>query len=167
MAIAELDLGPRSIVWDVGAGSGSVGIEAAQIAAAGTVYAIEMDPEDYGLIVSNAERFGVKNLVPILGRAPEALTDLPDPDAVFVGGLGREVGRVVEQVLTRLKPGGRIVVNSGSIENLAEIHAALQRGAGDARVLMVNLARGTFQLERIRFDALNPTFVVSAVKPAS
>ena len=167
MAIAELDLGPRSIVWDVGAGSGSVGVEAAQIAAAGTVYAIEMDPEDYGLIVSNAERFGVKNLVPILGRAPEALTDLPDPDAVFVGGLGREVGRVVEQVLTRLKPGGRIVVNSGSIENLAEIHAALQRGAGDARVLMVNLARGTFQLERIRFDALNPTFVVSAVKPTS
>jgi precorrin-6Y C5,15-methyltransferase (decarboxylating) len=167
MALAELDLGPRSVVWDIGAGSGSVAVEAAQIAAAGSVYAVEMDPEDHALIVSNADRFGVKNLMPILGRAPDAWTDLPDPDAVFVGGLGREVGRVIEQVLQRLKPGGRIVVNSGSIENLAEIRGVLHRGTGDARVLMVNLARGTFQLERIRFDALNPTFLVSAVKPGS
>lgn len=166
MALAELDLGPRSIVWDVGAGSGAVAIEAAMIADQGTTFAIEMDPEDHALIVSNAERFGVRNLVPILGRAPEAWKDLPSPDAVFVGGLGREIGRLVEQVLDRLKPGGRIVVNSGSIENVADIHAALQRKAGDARVWMVNLARGTYQLERIRFDALNPTFLAAAVKPA-
>jgi len=165
LALAELDLGPRSVVWDVGAGSGAVAVEAAMIAHEGTTYAIEMDPEDHALIVSNAERFGVRNLVPILGRAPEAWTALPDPDCVFVGGLGREIGRVVEQVLVRLKPGGRIVVNSGSIENLADIHSALQRAAGDAKVWMINLARGAFQLERIRFDALNPTFLASAVKP--
>jgi precorrin-6Y C5,15-methyltransferase (decarboxylating) len=165
MALAELDLGPRSTVWDVGAGSGSVAIEAAQIASQGTTYAIEMELEDHALIVSNAERLGVKNLVPILGRAPEAWAKLPDPDCVFVGGLGREVGHLLEQLWDRLKPGGRIVVNSGSIENLADIHATLHRHDGRVQVWMVNLARGTFQFERIRFDALNPTFLVAAVKP--
>ena len=69
MALAQLDLGPASVVWDIGAGSGSVAVEAAQIAAAGEVYAIEMDPEEHQLIVENARRFDVKNLKPILGRA--------------------------------------------------------------------------------------------------
>jgi precorrin-6Y C5,15-methyltransferase (decarboxylating) len=86
--LAELDLGPSSIVWDVGAGSGSVAVEAAQLAREGTVYAIEMDPEDHSLILKNAERFGVRNLVAVLGRAPESWEKLPDPDAVFFGGGG-------------------------------------------------------------------------------
>ncbi len=96
MALAELDLGPTSTVWDIGAGSGSVAIEAAQIASGGTVYAVEMDPEDHQLITANAERFGVTNLVGVLGRAPDAWAELPDPDAIFVGGSGREISRVVE-----------------------------------------------------------------------
>ena len=78
MALAEMDLGPASIVWDIGAGSGSVAIEAAQIAAGGTTFAIEMDPDDHRLIMANAERFGVRNLVPVLGRAPDAWPILPD-----------------------------------------------------------------------------------------
>ena len=61
---------PKSIVWDIGAGSGSVSIEAALLATEGTAYAIEMDPEDINLIRANAERFRVKNLVPVLGRRP-------------------------------------------------------------------------------------------------
>lgn len=164
LALSEMDLGPRSIVWDVGAGSGSMAIEAAQIAVDGTAYAIEMDPADHGLIVSNAERFGVKNLHPVLGAAPDAWAALPDPDAIFVGGLGREIGRLVELAYERLKPGGRLVANTGSIENLADIQATLQRKAGQPNVWMLNIARGQHQLERIRFDALNPTFVLSVVK---
>ncbi len=88
LALAELDLGPTSVVWDIGAGSGSVAIEAAQIARGGTVYAVEMDPQDHEMIITNVERFGVTNLVPILGRAPDAWKDLPDADAIFVGGSG-------------------------------------------------------------------------------
>ncbi|MGC3967010.1 MAG: precorrin-6y C5,15-methyltransferase (decarboxylating) subunit CbiE [Pirellulales bacterium] len=166
-ALAEMDLGPRSIVWDVGAGSGSMSVEAAQIAVDGTTYAIEMDPADHGLIVSNGERFGVKNLHPVLGAAPDAWAALPDPDAIFVGGLGREIGRLVELAYDRLKPGGRLVANTGSIENLADIQATLQRKAGQPNVWMLNIARGQHQLERIRFGALNPTFVLSVVKPIS
>ena len=166
MALAEMDLGPASIVWDIGAGSGSVAIEAAQIAKDGQTYAIEMDPEDHGLIVANAERFGVRNLTAILGQAPDALADLDDPDAVFVGGSGREVRRVVDLAYERLRPGGRLVANVGAIENLAEAHEALHRRGVDVKVWMLNVARGTYQLERIRFDALNPSFLLAVIKPA-
>lgn len=165
MALAELDLGPSSVVWDVGAGSGSVSVEAAQIAASGRVFAIEMDGDDHQLLVSNAERFGLKNLTPVLGRAPEAWKDLPDPDAVFIGGTGRDVHLLVEAVYDRVRPGGRIVVNVASVENVGGVHAALHRYIPNVEVRMINVARGTYQLERIRFDALNPTFLISAVKP--
>jgi precorrin-6Y C5,15-methyltransferase (decarboxylating) len=164
VALAELDLGPTSLVWDVGAGSGSVAIEAAQIAAGGTVYAIEMDPEDHQIIAANAQRFGVTNLVPVLGQAPEAWTGLPDPDAIFVGGTGRMVAKIVEQAFARLRSGGRLVANVNSIENLAAVREVLQAATDDAQVLMFNLSRGTYQLERLRFEALNPTFLLGAVK---
>jgi precorrin-6Y C5,15-methyltransferase (decarboxylating) len=165
MALSQMDLGPASVVWDIGAGSGSVSIEAAQIARSGTVYAIEMDPDDYQLISANAERFGVKNLVPVLGRAPDAWTGLPDPDRVFVGGSGREISRLVELAYGRLRPGGRLVASVGSIENLSAVHTLLGRFVPDVRVWMINIARGVHQLERVRFEALNPTFLLAVVKP--
>lgn len=164
MALAQMDLGPRSVVWDIGAGSGSVSIEAAQIARDGTTYAIEMDADDHELIRQNAERFGVKNLVPVLGRAPEAWANLPDPDSIFAGGSGREVSHLCDQAYSRLRAGGRLVANVGSIENLADVHATLHRRAGDVKVWMINVARGTYQLERVRFDALNPTFLLAVLK---
>jgi precorrin-6Y C5,15-methyltransferase (decarboxylating) len=165
VALAELDLGPRSIMWDVGAGSGSVAVEAAQLASGGATYAIEMDPEDHHLISANAERFGVANLVPVLGKAPEAWENLPDPDAIFVGGTGRMVSKIVELAVARLRPGGRIVANVGSLDNVVAVREALQSAVGDAHVWMFNIARGTYQLERLRFEALNPTFLLGAVKP--
>lgn len=165
MALSQLDLGPRSIVWDVGAGSGSVAIEAAMLASDGQVFAIEMSPDDFQLISTNAERFGVANLTPVLGQAPHAWAALPDPDAVFVGGTGRMVGRLAEQAYDRLRPGGRIVVNVGSIESLAGVREALQGKSGDAKVWMINIARGSYQLERMRFESLNPTFLIGAVRP--
>jgi precorrin-6Y C5,15-methyltransferase (decarboxylating) len=165
MALAELDIGPTSIVWDIGAGSGSVAIEAAQIAAGGTVYAIEMDPQDHELIIANAERFGVTNLVPVLGRAPDAWKDLPDADVIFVGGSGREISKLVELAYGRLRGGGRLVANVGSIESLSAVHQTLERLAKDTNVWMINVARSTYQLERVRFEALNPTFLLGVVKP--
>lgn len=165
IALAQLDLGPTSVAWDIGAGSGSVAIEAAQIAPGGTVYAIEMDAEDHQLITTNAQRFGVTNLVAVLGRAPDAWQGLPDPDCVFVGGSGREIGRVVELAFARLRPGGRLCANVGSIESLAAVQTMLQRLAKDVNTLSINIARGTQQLERTRFEALNPTFLLSVVKP--
>ena len=165
MALSELDIGPGSIVWDIGAGSGSVAIEAAGIAKDGTTYAIEMDPGDHELIKANAEKFGRANLIAVLGRAPEAWENLLDPDCVFVGGTGREVKCIVELAFKRLKPGGRLVANVASIENVAEALEALQRTDGEVNCWMVNIARGRYQLDRVRFDALNPCFLLSVIKP--
>lgn len=164
IVLAELDLAPASVVWDVGAGSGSVAVEAAQIARDGTVYAIEMDPEDHALIVKNAERFGVRNLVAVLGRAPEAWKDLPDPDAVFIGGTGQAVVGLVQGAFARLRPKGRVVTVVSSIDNLADVYRWLHQQTGDVRVRLVQIARGHYQLERMRFHSLNPAFVISAVK---
>ena len=165
MALAEMDVGPASVVWDIGAGSGSVAVEAAQIASGGTVYAIEMDPDDHQLIIANAQRFGVGNLVPVLGRAPEAWADLPDPDSIFVDGSGRGICRLLDASYQRLRKGGRLVATMGSIDNLVESHHALNAHAPDVKVWMVNVARGNYQLESIRFESLNPTFLMAVVKP--
>ena len=164
LALAELDLSPTSIVWDVGAGSGSVAVEAAQIAPLGTIYAIEMDADDHQLIRANAATFGVANLVPVLGRAPDVWKDLPDPDAIFVGGTGREIRRIVDEAYGRLRPRGRLVANVASIENVGEVHAVMHGHAPSVKGWLINVARGTYQLERIRFEALNPTFLLSVVK---
>ncbi|MBU6308845.1 MAG: precorrin-6y C5,15-methyltransferase (decarboxylating) subunit CbiE [Planctomycetes bacterium] len=165
LALAELQLRPTSEVWDVGAGSGSVGLEAARIARDGRVHAIEMDPDDHALIRENAARFGVTNLNPVLGRAPEAWASLPDPDAIYVGGSGRDVAMLVEQAWSRLKPGGRLVTACNSIENLAAMHTLLRSRSNDAAYWMVNIARGIEQLDRIRFEAINPIFLIAATKP--
>jgi precorrin-6Y C5,15-methyltransferase (decarboxylating) len=183
-----MDIAPSSIVWDIGAGSGSVSIEAAQMASDGQVYAIEMDAEDHGLIRQNAERFGVANVNAVLGRAPEALGELPDPDAVFIAGGGREVTRITEVAYNRLRPGGRLVVNVVSVDQLTELRQALQqggtptalRGRGESRttspqlpapspstdvnVWMINLARGTDQLDRLSFEPVKPSFLLAVTK---
>ena len=164
IALAQLDLGPTSVVWDVGAGSGSVAIEAAQIAASGRTFAIEMEAEDYELIAQNAERFNVPNLTPVLGQAPEAWSDLPEPDAIFVGGSGRNISSIVEQAFARLREGGRLVATVGSIDNVVAVRETLQKLAGDANVWMINVSRGTDQMDRVRFESLNPTFLLGAKK---
>jgi precorrin-6B C5,15-methyltransferase / cobalt-precorrin-6B C5,C15-methyltransferase len=165
LALAELGLQPDSVAWDVGAGSGSVGLEAARIARDGSVYAIEMDPDDHRLILANAERFRVTNLHAVLGRAPEAWAGLPSPDAIYVGGSGRDVAMLVDKAWERLKPGGRLVSVCNSIENLAAVHAMLRARSGDAAYWLVTIARGIEQMDRIRFESLNPTFLIAATKP--
>jgi precorrin-6Y C5,15-methyltransferase (decarboxylating) len=165
IALAEMDLGPTSVVWDVGAGCGSVSIEAAQIARQGKVYAVEQDLEDHQLIIDNAKRFGVTNLIPVLGRAPEAFNDLPEPDAVFVDGSGRNICNLVERAFGRLRRRGRLVATLAGIDNVAETEQLLRRHCPDVKVWLLSVARGNYQLERVRFESLNPTFLVAAVKP--
>ncbi len=127
LALAQMDIAPASVVWDIGAGSGSVSIEAAQLAGDGMVYAIEMDPQEHGLIEQNAERFSVTNLSAVLGKAPDAWATLPDPDCVFIAGAGREVARIAESAYARLRPRGRLVVNVVSIDNVAAVRSALSQ----------------------------------------
>ncbi|TWU23481.1 Precorrin-6Y C(5,15)-methyltransferase [decarboxylating] [Novipirellula galeiformis] len=160
IALSELDLTPQSTVWDVGAGSGSLAIEAASIANRGKVFAIEMDAEDYGLMIENAKMFDVPSLIPVHGQAPDAWKELPDPDAIFVGGTGRVVPELVAAAVPRLAQGGRIVVNVSSPDNLVSVQNLLSAADLIHDVRMINISRGQHQMERVRFESLNPTFLV-------
>jgi len=164
IALAEMDLGATSVVWDVGAGSGSVAIESAQLAPAGQVFAIEMDPEDYNLLIENSRTFGTENLTPVLGEAPQAWEDLPDPDAIFVGGTGRSVVKLVQSAWSRLRTGGRLVANVASLDNLTSVERALRDLSVEPRVLMINLSRSQQQFESLRLEAANPSFLIIARK---
>lgn len=164
VALAQLDLQPGAVMWDVGAGSGSVALEAAQLVDPGRVYAIEQDSADYHLIVANAETFGVRNVQAVFGTAPAVLQDLPDPDAIFIGGNGGEVSRLLEAAYAALRPGGRLVANVGTLEMLSLTYDTLKRLSPGVSVLLVNLSRSVEQLEALRFEAVNPTFLLRAVK---
>ncbi len=118
IALAQLNVQPANVVWDIGAGSGAVAIEAAQLAFPGMVFAIEQDVADYHLIVANAQTFGVRNLTAIHGTAPAVFLGLPAPDAIFVGGAGKEVSRLLEGAYGALRPGGNLVVNVATLESL-------------------------------------------------
>jgi precorrin-6Y C5,15-methyltransferase (decarboxylating) len=156
-----------SIVWDIGAGSGSVAIEAAQIARLGKVYAIEMDAEDYGLMLENAKQFSVENLVGVLGEAPTAWEKLPDPHSIFVGGTGRTVVSLVQACWHRLQPSGALVVNMMSIENVSELQQYLIRDLSlEPQLWMIQVSRGTYQLEKHRFETSNPSFLMKVTKPS-
>ncbi|MCE9530670.1 MAG: precorrin-6y C5,15-methyltransferase (decarboxylating) subunit CbiE [Planctomycetes bacterium] len=164
IALAQLDLQPSDVMWDVGAGSGSVALEAAQLVEPGRVYAIEQDSADYHLIVANAEQFGIRNVQAVFGTAPAVFQGLPDPDAIFIGGNGGEVARLVEASFGVLRPGGRLVLNVATLEMLGSTYEALKRLSPNVSVLLVNLARSVEQMEALRFEAVNPTFVLRAVK---
>jgi precorrin-6Y C5,15-methyltransferase (decarboxylating) len=164
VALAQMALTARSIVWDVGAGSGSVSVEAALLCPAGQVFAIEQDAEDVELIRENAERFGATAVQAVIGRAPEVWANLPDPDAVFMEGSGREVVRLAELAFQRLKAGGRLVASLASIDSLHELRLALVAQTSLVSVWMLNVSRGADQLERLRFGALHPAFLLAATK---
>jgi precorrin-6Y C5,15-methyltransferase (decarboxylating) len=164
VALSQMALTHRSVVWDVGAGSGSVSVEASLLCPAGKVFAIEQDAEDADLIRENVDRFGATSVTPVIGRAPEVWTDLPDPDAVFIEGSGREVVRLAELAFARLKPGGRLVASLASIDSLHELRQALITHTSLVNVWMLNVSRGADQLERLRFMALSPAFLIAATK---
>jgi precorrin-6Y C5,15-methyltransferase (decarboxylating) len=165
ITLAHLDIQPASIVWDIGAGSGSVSIEAAQLAEHGMVFAIEQDAADYHLILANAEAFGVKNVKAIHGTAPAVFAGLPKPGAIFVGGTGKEISRLLKDAYEALRPGGRMVVNVATLETLSAAYETLILLAGNVTVSLIQLSRGVPQLETLRFEAANPTFLISLVKP--
>lgn len=166
IALGEMGLKSTSIMWDIGAGSGSVAIEAAQIARHGKAYAIEMDAEDYNLLVENARQFGVTNLVPVLGEAPKAWETLPDPEAIFVGGTGRAVTELVTFAWPRLQPGGCLIANMMSMDYVVALQQLFVSKMGiEPTLWMIQVSRGNYQMDKLRLESCNPTFLLKAVKP--
>ena len=167
LSLAQLGLTRSSVVWDIGAGSGSVAIEAAMLAPEGKVYAVEVDPEGAELCRVNARRHGTDNVEVICGRAPEAFAGLPAPSAVFVGGSKGSMEAIVKQAAARLPPAGRIVINAITLENIAEAHRSLKVCGLEVDVRLLQVSRSKPLARYLRFEALNPIHIFCGVKGAA
>jgi precorrin-6Y C5,15-methyltransferase (decarboxylating) len=165
IALSQLGLHHNSTLWDIGSGTGSVAIEAAHLAHTGRVFAIENDSRSLQALEQNCQRFRATNVTIVAQRAPEALSILPDPDAIFIGGSGGELAQILASSMERLRPDGRIVVNLASLEHLTEAMHILQHAQWITTCTLVNIARSKDLLDLTRFAALNPVFVVTAQHP--
>jgi precorrin-6B C5,15-methyltransferase / cobalt-precorrin-6B C5,C15-methyltransferase len=165
LSLAALGIRPDSVVWDIGAGSGSVAIEAAMLAPQGRVYAVEVDPEGVEICRDNVRTHRVDNVRVIAGRAPEALAELETPDAVFVGGSKGSMDEIIDVALDRLRPGGRLVVNTITLENSGEAYQAFRRRELVPEVTLLQVSRAEPLARYLRYEAQNPIQIFAVTKP--
>jgi len=166
VSLARMQLRADSRVWDIGAGSGSVGLEAARLCPQGHVWAIEKNEADFAIAGQNARAFGVSNHTLVHGKAPEGLDAWPDPDAVFIGGSGGELQELIALCLRRLRTGGWLVMNFVTLENLASATQALQAQGAVWDVLQLQAARSKPILHMHRMAAENPERGEGSAMPA-
>lgn len=162
VALAKLRLAATDTVWDVGAGTGSVSIEAALVARAGSVWAVERNAAGVRLIQENADAFGCGNVNVVPGVAPEALAKLPVPDAVFVGGSAGKLPSIVEAALEKNSQ-VRLCVPCVTVETLTEACALLSGSRFKGfEACQVSAARAEAVGSHHLMKAQNPVFLVSA-----
>jgi precorrin-6Y C5,15-methyltransferase (decarboxylating) len=161
LILSKLSLRPDSICWDVGAGTASVTVEMALNAYRGHVYAVERREDAIPLIERNCASFHLGNTTSVCGEAPAALESLPAPNAVFVGGSGGELDRIIDIVLHK-NPRARIVVTAITIETISAALAAFSKAGMDAEIIQVNIARGRRAGKLHLMEAQNPVSILSA-----
>jgi precorrin-6Y C5,15-methyltransferase (decarboxylating) len=164
-ALVLARLGPRTgeLVWDVGAGSGSVAVESARFGAA--VVAVDQDPDAVARVRANAAAHGV-DVEAVRGRAPAVLAELPDPDAVFVGGGGAGLPAVVAAAARRARRA--VVVTLAAIDRAAAVRAALREaGLVPDGVLLQSSRLAPLPGDVTRLAAANPVLVLWATRPLS
>ena len=153
--------GGMDTVWDVGAGTGSVSVELALAASRGQAWAVEAREEACALIEENRRRFGAWNLRLVRGRAPEALSSLPAPDAVFIGGSGGQLAGIVDAALAK-NPGVRLCVSAIALETLSAALAVFAARGLDAEVTQIAVSRARPGARLHLLLANNPVFLVTA-----
>jgi precorrin-6Y C5,15-methyltransferase (decarboxylating) len=161
VSLAQMQIRPDSVVWDIGTASGSVAIEAAGLAPYGRVYAIEKNEQDVAIARQNIAKFG-RPVQLVHGIAPQGLEDFADPDAVFIGGSGGELEELVDTCCNRLREGGRIVMNAATIENLSDALRAFAANQFETNVILLQVSRSKPILGMTRFEGLNPVYIITA-----
>lgn len=158
--LAKLAVRPEDILWDVGAGTGSVSVELALAAPRGRVYAVECRPEGCALIKVNREKFRTRNLVLVEGLAPAALSDLPAPDAVFIGGSKGSLAAIVDAALDK-NPDARICVSAIALETLSAAVAALTAKGRTVQVSQIAVSRAKAVGGLHLMMAQNPIYLIT------
>jgi len=164
--ISKARLKSGMVVYDIGCGSGSISVEAAlQVEESGSVHAIDFDAKAVELTKKNIAKFNLENILVSFGNAKEKINELPDADAIFIGGTGGDTKEIVELCETKLKSGGRIVIGIILIETLYSVLKTIENlkfTSVDITQITIGKSRktstGTMMLSR------NPVSVISSTK---
>jgi precorrin-6Y C5,15-methyltransferase (decarboxylating) CbiT subunit len=166
LTMVKAQISSDDVVWDIGAGTGSLSIEAARLAEKGHVYALERNHEGIELIKKNAEKFGVTNLTTIEAEAPDGMDAMPDCDVAIIGGSGRHLEPILDVISAHLKAEGRIVLNCITIQTLASCLSYMRNHKDkftyEAMQVQVNRleAVGPYDMAK----AINPIYIVTCKK---
>ena len=166
LSLVKARIKPDAVIYDIGAGTGSLSVEAARLAPQGTVYALERNAEGVGLIRANAANFAVPNVKVIETEAPAGIERLPDADTVLIGGSGSKLEGILDAVTPKLKPDGRIVLNCITVQTLMQC-IDYMRGHSDSYVYEAIQVQVTRLHQLGHYDmakAANPIYIVTCWK---
>jgi precorrin-6Y C5,15-methyltransferase (decarboxylating) len=164
VTLSKLHLRPGQTLWDLGAGSGSVGIEASVLLGHGRIVSVEQNAERVDHIQQNARQYKLYNLDAVQAKLPKGLEMLPPPDRIFIGGGGRDLYDILRSAVGFLASGGRVVVNTVLVDNLTGVLDTLKAERMAANVVQVNVSRGKKMPWSCRFEAENPVWIIAAEK---
>ncbi len=162
VTLAKLQLQNDLVLWDIGAGSGSVSIEAGNLMPNGKVYALEKNPQYLSFIRENLKKFSAKNVMLVEAYAPEGIDELPNPDRVFIGGSGGMLDDIIDAVDRRLKPDGVIVLNAVTLDTLTKAVEFLEDHGYNVEVACINVSKTVGLTEYKLFESHNPVYIISA-----
>jgi len=164
--ISKARLKPGYTVYDIGCGSGSISVEAAlQVESAGKVYAVDFEPKAIELTKKNLEKFGISNVTTILGNAKEQISELPQADAVFIGGTGGDTKEILELCNNKIKSGGRIVIGTILIETLFSVLESIKKlNFSSVDVTQVTISKSRKTTTGTMMLARNPVTIISVTK---
>lgn len=164
VSLAKLRLRHDMTLWDIGAGSGSVSIEADHLVPNGRVFAVERNQQCLAYFKKNLQKFHARNITLVAEAAPACLDDLPDPDRVFIGGSGGHLWEILSAVDGRLPTGGRVVLNAVTLDTLTAATEFFENAGYELEVTTVNISRTRPLTDYKMFEAFNPVFVLAAMK---
>ena len=164
--ISKARLKPGMIVYDIGGGSGSISVEAAhQVEESGHVHAVDYDAKAVELTKKNLEKFNLANVSVILGNAKEKISELPNADAVFIGGTGTDTNEIMHICQDKLKSGGRIVIGMILIETIFSVLSSIKELDFDSvDITQVTISKSRKTTTGTMMLARNPVTVLSATK---
>ncbi|MFH1134514.1 MAG: precorrin-6y C5,15-methyltransferase (decarboxylating) subunit CbiE [Pseudomonadota bacterium] len=166
-ALGKLDLGPNLTLWDLGAGSGSVGIEASRLLPGGRIICVERDPARVEQIKANRKKFGAAQVEIVRLDLPEGLGELPRPDRVFIGGGGDALASIIDLAAEKITDGGVVVAAVVKLDGLETARRAMAVAGLAVEIVQIQVSRGAPLGGDLYFKALNPVWLVTGRKDGS
>ncbi len=159
--LGQLALQSSQVIWDIGAGTGSVSIEIARLCPQSAIFAVEKTAIGYSLIKQNCQRFQVDNVKVFHGKAPEILSQLPNPDRIFIGGSGSNLESILEVCYQKLLPQGLLVIALATIEHCWETLNWIKTHNWQYNLLQLQISRSTSIANLTRMSPLNPVTLIT------